>query len=80
MHGSNVTARLLTRAQAASYCGISVSTFDAVRAISLGNSKRLERFDKKELDLWIDRLRGKTDSQHQNWLAKWQAGDDPRSR
>lgn len=51
--------RLLTRAEAAAYCGVSLPTFDTicpVRAIVLGDDKRLERFDVQALNEWIDRL------------------------
>jgi hypothetical protein len=78
-----ITPRLLTKAQAAAYCGVSAATFEAVcdvRPVSLGNSKRLERFDTRELDLWIDSLVEGSGSYGRNWLATWEASNDPRSR
>lgn len=51
--------RLLTRAQAASYCGLSVAAFAvrcSVAPIDFGD-KRLERFDRLDLDAWIDALK-----------------------
>lgn len=51
--------RLLTRAEAAAYCGMSVPTFEGicpVRPIDLGGGRRLERYDVECLNEWIDRL------------------------
>lgn len=48
--------RLLTKKQAAIYCGVSVATFDRICPIpplSLGQSRRLDRFDKLAIDAWI---------------------------
>lgn len=53
-----ITPRLLTKAQAAAYCGLSVSAFEGVvtvQPISLGPDPRLNRYDVKALDEWIDR-------------------------
>src|SRR4051794_35216470 len=55
--GRLIAPRLLTRTQAAIYCGVSVPTFSAhcpVRPISLGPGRRLERYDIHSLDRWID--------------------------
>ncbi len=55
-----VPARLLTREQAAAYCGVSLPTFDSVcpvRPLALGAGKRLERYDVVALNEWIDRLK-----------------------
>jgi hypothetical protein len=49
--------RLLTRAQAAVYCGLCVRSFSAVctvRPIAFCDGKRWERFDVRDLDVWID--------------------------
>ncbi len=54
-----IPPRLLTRQQAAGYCGLSVPTFEAtcpVRPIALGDERRLERYDMRALDAWIDGL------------------------
>lgn len=56
----NIPLRLLTKTQAARYCGLSVPTFGSVcpvRAIALGVGVRMERYDIIELDSWIDGLR-----------------------
>jgi hypothetical protein len=51
--------RLLTRTEAAGYCGMSLTTFDSVcpvRPIAFGSDRRLKRYDVQALNLWIDRL------------------------
>ena len=51
--------RLLTRAEAAGYCNISAAAFDStcpVQPIAFGQDRRLERYDVRALDQWIDRL------------------------
>lgn len=56
----NFPLRLLTKSQAARYCGLSVPTFDSVcpvRAIALGFGARMERFDMRDIDRWIDSLK-----------------------
>jgi hypothetical protein len=70
-----VAPRLLTRQEAATYCGISVPTFEAicpVRAIALGNGKRLERFDRLSLDRWIDKLALDGPRLEKDWLAEFE--------
>jgi hypothetical protein len=77
--GLAYSARLLTRAQAASYCGISVVTFSAlcpVRAVALGKCKRMERFDVVALDRWIDQLGADSASCGRDWLAAMDADHD----
>jgi hypothetical protein len=72
-------ARLLTRAQAAMYCGLGVSAFSAicpVRPISMGPDKRLERYDVVELNKWIDRLSAGSAATGTNWLAAMGNTDD----
>jgi ABC-type taurine transport system substrate-binding protein len=68
-----VVPRLLTRQQAAAYCGVSVPTFEgicSVKAIALGNGKRLERFDRVSLDAWIDSLALDGPEMKKDWLAE----------
>jgi hypothetical protein len=70
---ATIMPRLLTRQQAAAYCGVSVATFSAqcpVRAVALGAGKRLERFDVQALDEWIDRMRGESPLRMDNWLDR----------
>lgn len=73
-----VFPRLLTRQQAAAYCGVSVSTFVGacpVKPIALGHGKRLERFDRLFLDKWIDSLSSAVPL-GKNWLAELENSDD----
>jgi helix-turn-helix protein len=65
--------RLLTKTEAAEYCRVSVETFTRicpVRAIALqpGNP-RLLRYDKNDLDEWIERLKDKRQSDGSNELG-----------
>lgn len=68
-----IAPRLLTRDQAAAYCSVSQPTFEAccpVRPVSLGGSKRLDRYDVRDLDAWIDGLRaGPVEKTAEDWLA-----------
>ena len=64
--------RLLTRGQAAQYCGVSLSTFLHLfpfPPVSLGPSRRLDRYDLRRLDEWIDKLSTSSDESDINWLA-----------
>jgi hypothetical protein len=75
--------RLLSREQAAAYCGVCVPTFASVcpiKAVALGRGKRLERFDRISLDQWIDSLGSKEPTSREDWLNKWDQGDDLGSR
>lgn len=75
--------RMLTRQQAATYCGVSVPTFMLVCPVSpvaLGEGKRLERYDIRSLDAWLDKLGNNGASLNNDWLAKWDSEHDGRSR
>jgi len=75
--------RLLTREQAAAYCDVSIATLTAlcpVKPIALGDSKRLERYDIRHLDEWIDTLREDGPRFGKDWLAVLDGNDDNRSR
>lgn len=51
------SARLLTKTQAASYCGLSPATFGGVcpvKPIALGDGVRMHRYDVRDIDNWID--------------------------
>lgn len=53
----NVPQRLLTKSQAAQYCGLSIATFGGVcpvRPIALGEGARMHRYDVQDIDKWID--------------------------
>jgi len=78
-----IVPRLLTRGQAAAYCGVSLPTFMGicpVRPISLGASKRLERYDLRALEQWIDTFSGDKALSGRDWLAALDAKDDGGSR
>ena len=56
MSRSQIVPRLMTKAEAAAYCGFSPGVFERlceVRPMSFGD-RRLERFDRFELDDWIE--------------------------
>jgi predicted DNA-binding transcriptional regulator AlpA len=68
-----IIARLLTRQQAAAYCGVSVPTFDGIcpiKPVALGTGKRLERFDRISLDRWINSLTPGQLPNSKDWLAE----------
>jgi predicted DNA-binding transcriptional regulator AlpA len=70
---STIVPRLLTRQQAAAYCGVSVPTFDGIcpiKAVALGTGKRLERFDRISLDRWIGSLTAAQLPNGKDWLAE----------
>lgn len=74
-----LSARLLTRAEAAAYCGLSIATFASlcpVRPIALGDDKRLERFDVVALNEWIDGLKTGATKRGLDWLETMDADDD----
>ena len=74
-----VAPRLLTRRQAAEYCGVGIETFAMhcpVRPVSLGPGKRLERYDIVALDRWIDRLNTGASALSKNWLTALEDEDD----
>lgn len=52
--------RLLTKSQAAAYCGLSASTFGSVcpvKPIAFGEGVRMHRYDVRDIDTWIDGLK-----------------------
>ena len=60
---SGMTPRLLTREQAAAYCGISPALFSQtiaqeVEAVRLRPDGKSVRWDRVALDLWIDQKSG----------------------
>ena len=68
-----IIPRLLTRQQAAAYCGVSIPTFDGicpVKAVALGTGRRLERFDRVSLDGWIDSLTRGGLQTRKDWLTE----------
>jgi hypothetical protein len=64
--------RLLKKQQAAAYCGVSIPTFAAVcpvPPIALGIGKRLERYDIRDLDDWIEGLKSSGSDVRKDWLS-----------
>jgi hypothetical protein len=80
-HRVPIIPRLLARAEAAASCGVSVPIFSAqcpIRPVALGTGKRLERYDVRALDQWIDALSNGASSSTKNWLAALEPEyDDP---
>jgi hypothetical protein len=79
--------RLLTRAQAAAYCQVSEPIFTAkcpVVPVRMGESARLARWDKHEIDRWLDSLSGVSWSGVNSWLDRLSEGskhgEDPGAR
>jgi hypothetical protein len=69
----NFSVRLLTKTQAAGYCGVSPATFSGlcpVPPVSLGAGKRLERYDVAALDSWIESLGSAPPDASFDWLSK----------
>lgn len=78
-----ITPRLLTKAQAAAYCGLSSRAFATlcpVRPFALGADRRLERYDIVALDEWIDRLGGPGSKCGRDWLKMMDADHDESAR
>jgi hypothetical protein len=77
--GLSASRRLLTKAQAAAYCGLSIAAFTKlcpVHPISFGADKRLERFDVLVLNEWIDCLATCAEKCGRDWLDTMDADDD----
>lgn len=54
---SRPARRMLTTEEAADYCGLSVNSFRAYIKIPPVNFGRSVRYDRKDLDEWLDRFR-----------------------
>jgi hypothetical protein len=75
---AHISPRLLNKGQAAAYCGISASIFAAVcpvRAIALGAGARLQRYDVRNLDAWIDSLSSGGTTAPRDWLSEMDKND-----
>jgi hypothetical protein len=76
---AKISPRLLTKEQAATYCGVSTPTFSTicpVTPIALNQSKKLTRYDRRLLDEWIDGLTRADTLNDSDWLAKMDGHDD----
>lgn len=69
-----ISPRMLTKEQAAEYCGVSVPTFNRccpVRPAAMGDDARLHRYDVKLLDVWLDSFGpGVAASNDDLWIEK----------
>ena len=57
--GRAIIPRMLTKEQAAAYCGLSAATFAGlcpIAAVLLGPDARLARRDVRALDVWLDSM------------------------
>ncbi len=68
------TPRLLSRQQAAAYCGLSPETFDDYRrrGIVPGPISGTNRWDRKLIDIWLDKASG-IDASTETSLDEWRA-------
>lgn len=69
-----ITPRMLTKDQAAQYCGVSAEVFVGicpVRPAAMGKSVRSLRYDVKLLDTWLDKFGpDTTDTLHELWVEE----------
>lgn len=82
MKAANDNQRLLTREQAAAYCGYSAGQFSRlVSAGALpGHLGKMRRWDRKVLDAKIDEISGiANDNEPEDAFAKWEREQDAHS-
>lgn len=75
---AQISPRLLNKQQAAAYCGIGTSSFDAicpVPALALGAGVRLYRYDVRSLDKWIDGLSATGSLDSRDWMSEMDKAD-----
>lgn len=78
-HAPNLAPRLLTKTQAAAYCGVCISVFDQACPVQPTLLlDRISRYDRFALDKWIDGLGGGT-AEEANLLTVWKNGGDHNS-
>ena len=83
VRGLRLPPRLMTKAEAAAYCGLSIRAFAMlcpVRPVALGADRRLERYDIVALDEWIDRLGGPGSKCGRDWLEMMDADHEESAR
>ena len=68
------TPRLLSRQQAAAYCGVGLETFDDYRrrGIVPGPISGTNRWDRKLIDMWLDKASG-LEANTETSLDEWRA-------
>jgi len=68
-------ARMLLKKDAAAYLGVSTPVFDRtvnVRPVSYGDNGNIRRYDRADLDAWIDRQKdGGRTMTSDDWLARF---------
>lgn len=70
---TEVATRLLTKAEAAAYCGMSPATFHRLCPVQpVRFSERLVRFDLFDIDAWIDAFKGPAKNAETDWLEVWE--------
>lgn len=71
---AKIQPRMLTKEQAAEYCGVSVPAFARtcpVQPAAMGDDSRLHRYDVRLLDAWLDTFGpGVAASVDDFWIAK----------
>jgi hypothetical protein len=77
--------RLLTKVQAARYCGMGIESFTVnceVKPIRVRSGARGLRWDIRDLDEWIDHLKvnSSTDSGNVDWLARLDGQNQDKRR
>lgn len=66
----------MTLSEAAAYCGVSETKFRGLYdgpSVSLGEGVRMRRFDREDLDRWINRMKSITNvegTQGQSWIER----------
>jgi predicted DNA-binding transcriptional regulator AlpA len=72
----SLAPRLLTKTEAAAYCGMSPQIFDRVCPVRpLRFSERLVKFDVTDVDSWIERLKSPAKPKDgMDWLAEMDHG------
>jgi predicted DNA-binding transcriptional regulator AlpA len=72
---ARVAPRLLTKAEAASYCGMSVALFDRLCPVRpLRFSERLVKFDVSDIDSWIEAFKSPAKKVGTDWLGAMDNG------
>jgi hypothetical protein len=85
--GFRAFPRMLSKVQAASYCGMGVESFAVncpVKPIRMRPGDRGLRWDIRELDEWIDSLKqdstGSENSENVDWLARFDGQNQDKRR
>jgi hypothetical protein len=80
-HAPNLAPRLLNKSQAAAYCGMCVSVFDATCPVACVEPKPgLRRWDRLSLDVWIDSLDKSAANDNNELLRMWTDGRNNSAR